>query len=58
MLIEAEKVETVWILQRIPSEFGHGETIFHVMGDGRIEEARHTQGAIVRARASVHYPAA
>jgi uncharacterized protein (DUF488 family) len=34
-----------------------GETVFHIMGQGRLEPARLTQGAVVQADGTVVYPA-
>jgi uncharacterized protein (DUF488 family) len=35
-----------------------GETVFHIMGEGRLEPARLTAGAVVQADGTVLYPAA
>ncbi|MDR5741217.1 MULTISPECIES: DUF488 domain-containing protein [unclassified Caballeronia] len=54
--------EAVWwrCHRRIVADYllAHGETVFHLMGDDRIEEARLTQGAIVHSPTAVQYPAA
>ncbi|MBK8008638.1 MAG: DUF488 domain-containing protein [Rhizobiales bacterium] len=34
-----------------------GETVFHIMGQGRVDPARLTDGAVVRADGNVVYPA-
>jgi uncharacterized protein (DUF488 family) len=36
----------------------HGEAVFHIMGPARLEPARLTPGALVRADGAVVYPAA
>ncbi|MFM0050645.1 DUF488 domain-containing protein [Caballeronia grimmiae] len=52
--------EAVWwrCHRRIVADYllAHGETVFHLMGDDRIEDAHLTQGAVVRAPGIVHYP--
>lgn len=54
--------EAVWwrCHRRIVADYllARGETVFHLMGDDRMEEARLTQGASVISPAVVHYPAA
>lgn len=53
--------EAVWwrCHRRIVSDYliARGETVFHIMGEGRLEPARLTPGAVVRADGSVVYPA-
>ena len=53
--------EAVWwrCHRRIVADhlMGHGETVFHIMGPGRIEPARLTPGALVKADGTVTYPA-
>ncbi|MED5608905.1 DUF488 domain-containing protein [Pseudomonas sp. JH-2] len=46
--------------RRIVSDYliARGETIFHIMAEGRLEPARLTAGAVVQADGSVAYPAA
>jgi len=34
-----------------------GETVFHIMGQGKLEPARLTEGAVIRADGNVVYPA-
>lgn len=36
----------------------HGETVFHIMGQGRLETARLTPGAVVRRDGNIVYPGA
>ncbi|WP_061171158.1 DUF488 domain-containing protein [Caballeronia hypogeia] len=54
--------EAVWwrCHRRIVADYllARGETVFHLMGDDRIEEAHLTKGASVRAPDTVRYPAA
>ncbi len=53
--------EAVWwrCHRRIVADhlLAHGETVFHLMGEGRLEPAHLTPGAVVRDDASVVYPA-
>lgn len=53
--------EAVWwrCHRRIVSDYliAHGETVFNIMGHGRLEQARLTEGAVIRADGSVIYPA-
>lgn len=53
--------EAVWwrCHRRIISDYllGHGEAVFHLMGEDRIEPARLTEGAVVREDGSIVYPA-
>jgi uncharacterized protein (DUF488 family) len=35
-----------------------GETVFHIMGNGRVEPARMTPGAVIQADGTLTYPAA
>ncbi|MDF3843526.1 DUF488 domain-containing protein [Pseudomonas citronellolis] len=53
--------EAVWwrCHRRIVSDYliARGETVFHIMGEGRLEPARLTSGAVVQADGSVVYPA-
>lgn len=54
--------EAVWwrCHRRIVADYliASGETVFHIMGEGRLEPARLTPGAVVRAGGEVVYPAA
>ena len=54
--------EAVWwrCHRRIVADYliARGETVFHLMGDGRLEPARLTPGAVVRPDGTVVYPAA
>ena len=54
--------EAVWwrCHRRIVADYliAAGEAVFHIMGDGRIEPARLTPGAVVRDDGKVVYPAA
>ena len=53
--------EAVWwrCHRRIVADhlLAHGETVFHIMGEGRLEPARLTPGAVIRDDATVVYPA-
>jgi uncharacterized protein (DUF488 family) len=53
--------EAVWwrCHRRIVTDYliACGETVFHIMGQGRLEPARLTQGAVVQADTTVVYPA-
>ena len=53
--------EAVWwrCHRRIVSDYliARGEAVFHIMGEGRLEPARLTPGAVVQADGSVVYPA-
>lgn len=53
--------EAVWwrCHRRIVADYliADGQTVFHVMGPGRIEPARLTAGAIVQANGTILYPA-
>lgn len=53
--------EAVWwrCHRRIVADhlIARGETVFHIMGRGRVEPARLTAGAVVRADGAVVYPA-
>jgi len=53
--------EAVWwrCHRRIVADYllARGETVFHIMGAGRLEPARLTPGAVVRADGTVVYPA-
>ncbi len=54
--------EAVWwrCHRRIVADYliANGETVFHIMGQGRLEPARLTPGAIVQPDKTVRYPAA
>ena len=54
--------EAVWwrCHRRIVADwlFAGGESVFHIMGEGRIDPARLTPGAVVRADGTVVYPEA
>ena len=54
--------EAVWwrCHRRIVADYliASGETVFHIMGEARLEPARLTPGAVVRADGKVVYPAA
>lgn len=54
--------EAVWwrCHRRIVADYliASGETVFHIMGEGRLDPARLTPGAVVRADGKVVYPAA
>lgn len=54
--------EAVWwrCHRRIVTDYliGCGETVFHIMGQGRLEPARLTAGAVVQPDSRVIYPAA
>jgi uncharacterized protein (DUF488 family) len=54
--------EAVWwrCHRRIVSDYllARGESVFHIMGEGRLEPARLTPGAVVRPDGAVVYPAA
>lgn len=54
--------EAVWwrCHRRIVADYliASGETVFHIMGQGRLEPARLTPGAVIRAGSMVVYPAA
>lgn len=54
--------EAVWwrCHRRIVSDhlIAHGETVFNIMGQSRLEPARLTEGAVIRDDGSVIYPAA
>ena len=54
--------EAVWwrCHRRIIADYliAPGETAFHIMGEGRLEPARLTPGAVVRADDKVAYPVA
>lgn len=54
--------EAVWwrCHRRLIADYliARGEAVFHIMGEGRLEAARLTGGAVVRADRSVVYPAA
>ena len=54
--------EAVWwrCHRRIVADYliASGETVFHIMGPGRVEPARLTPGAVVRADGTIVYPAA
>lgn len=53
--------EAVWwrCHRRIVADYliAGGETVFHIMGKGRLEPARLTPGAVVRADGTIVYPA-
>ena len=53
--------EAVWwrCHRRIISDYllSRGETVFHLMGEGRVEPAKLTEGAVVRDDGSIVYPA-
>ena len=53
--------EAVWwrCHRRIVSDYliACGETVFNIMGPGRLEQARFTEGAVIRDDGSVIYPA-
>lgn len=52
--------EAVWwrCHRRIVADYliANGETVFHIMGEGRLDRARLTAGAIVQPDRTVHYP--
>ncbi len=54
--------EAVWwrCHRRIVTDFlvARGETVFHIMGHGRLEPARLTPGAVIQGGGTVVYPAA
>jgi uncharacterized protein (DUF488 family) len=54
--------EAVWwrCHRRIVADFliARGETVFHIMGHGRMEPARLTQGAVIQPGRTLVYPAA
>ena len=54
--------EAVWwrCHRRIVADYliAHGETVFHIMGPGRLEPARLTAGAAIQPGGNVVYPAA
>lgn len=54
--------EAVWwrCHRRIVADYllAQGETVFHVMGEGRVEPARLTAGAVIQPDGAIHYPAA
>lgn len=54
--------EAVWwrCHRRIVTDYliARGETVFHIMGHGRLEPARLTPGAVIRPRGMLIYPAA
>ncbi|WGR98596.1 DUF488 domain-containing protein [Bradyrhizobium sp. ISRA443] len=54
--------EAVWwrCHRRIVADYliASGETVFHIMGQGRLEPARLTEGAVVQGDGTVVYPAA
>lgn len=53
--------EAVWwrCHRRIISDYliAHGETVFHILGEGKVERAHSTEGAVVEADGVVTYPA-
>lgn len=53
--------EAVWwrCHRRIVSDhlIAHGETVFNIMGPGRLDQARLTEGAVIRDDGAVTYPA-
>ena len=53
--------EAVWwrCHRRIVSDYliARGETVFHIMGEGRVERAQLTTGAVIEPDAAVVYPA-
>jgi uncharacterized protein (DUF488 family) len=53
--------ETVWwrCHRRIVADYliAAGESVFHIMGPGRVEPARLTPGAVIQPGATVVYPA-
>lgn len=52
--------EAVWwrCHRRIVADhlIAHGETVFHIMGEGRVERAQLTRGAVPQGRSGVFYP--
>lgn len=52
--------EAVWwrCHRRIVADYliANGETVFHIMGEGRLDLARLTAGAVVQPDGTVHYP--
>jgi uncharacterized protein (DUF488 family) len=54
--------EAVWwrCHRRIVTDhlIARGETVFHIMGNGRVEPARMTPGAVIQADGTLTYPAA
>lgn len=53
--------EAVWwrCHRRIVADYliARGQTVFHIMGEGRLEPARLTAAAIVQPDGTIHYPA-
>ena len=54
--------EAVWwrCHRRIVADYliAHGETVFHIMGEGRLEQARLTPGAVIQSNGTIVYPSA
>lgn len=54
--------EAVWwrCHRRIVADYliANGKTVFHIMGQGRLEPARLTSGAVVQPRGTIAYPVA
>jgi uncharacterized protein (DUF488 family) len=52
--------EAVWwrCHRRIVADYliANGEAVFHIMGEGRLEPARLTSGAVVQSRGTIAYP--
>ena len=52
--------EAVWwrCHRRIVADYliARGETVYHIMGEGRLETARLTPAAVVRPDGTIHYP--
>ena len=52
--------EAVWwrCHRRIVTDYliANGETVFHIMGEGRLEPARLTSGAVVQSGGTIEYP--
>jgi uncharacterized protein (DUF488 family) len=46
--------------RRIVADYliAQGETVYHIMGEGRLETARLTPAAVVQPDGTIHYPVA
>lgn len=53
--------EAVWwrCHRRIVADYliANGETVFHIMGEGRLEPAQLTPAAVIQSDTAIHYPA-
>ncbi len=53
--------EAVWwrCHRRIVADYliANGETVFHIMGEGRLERAQLTSAAVIQSDMTIHYPA-